>query len=107
MSVVKINAIKVNEGRGSELEARFAARAKEVETMPGFEGFELLRPIEGENRYFVYTRWESEEAFKAWVKSDAFKKGHRQASDDNGATPVAHGSELLAFEVVQKVETGI
>ena len=74
MSVVKINAIKVNEGRGSELAARFAARAKEVETMPGFEGFELLRPIEGENRYFVYTRWESEEAFKAWVKSDAFKK---------------------------------
>tara|TARA_Y100001936_G_C16076389_1_gene674292 strand:+ start:1001 stop:1324 length:324 start_codon:yes stop_codon:yes gene_type:complete len=104
MSVVKINAIEVSEGRGGELEARFAARAGEVESMPGFEGFELLRPTEGENRYFVYTRWESEEAFKAWVKSDAFKKGHRQASADRGEAPVAHGSKLLAFEVVQKVE---
>ena len=60
MSIVKINAIEVPEGRGAELEARFSARAGEVEKMPGFEGFELLRPVEGETRYFVYTRWESE-----------------------------------------------
>lgn len=104
MSVVKINAIEVSQGRGPELEARFAARAREVESMPGFEGFELLRPTEGESRYFVYTRWESEDAFNAWVKSDAFKNGHRQAAKDKGEAPVAHGSRLLAFEVVQKVE---
>ncbi|HEX6311130.1 MAG TPA: antibiotic biosynthesis monooxygenase, partial [Acidimicrobiia bacterium] len=58
MSVVKINAIEVPEGMGPELEERFAKRAREVENMPGFEGFELLRPVEGESRYFVYTRWE-------------------------------------------------
>ena len=101
MSVVKINAIEVAEGRGPELEKRFADRAKEVEQMPGFEGFELLRPVEGETRYFVYTRWASEEAFLAWVKSDAFQKGHRQAQADRGQTgTVAHGSSLLGFEVV-------
>ena len=103
MSVVKINAIAVGEGRGEELEKRFASRASEVETMPGFEGFELLRPTQGETRYFVYTRWESEEAFQAWVGSDAFKRGHRQAAADRGEQPVAHGSDLLSFEVVQKV----
>ena len=65
MSVVKINAIEVAPGRGPELEERFARRAAEVETWPGFESFELLRPVEGETRYFVYTRWESEEAFRA------------------------------------------
>ena len=63
MSVVKINAINVPEGMGPELERRFAERAKVVETMPGFEGFELLRPTGGETRYFVYTRWDSEESF--------------------------------------------
>lgn len=104
MSVVKINAIEVGPGRGEELEKRFAARAGEVEKMPGFEGFELLRPIEGETRYFVYTRWESEEAFQAWVNSDAFKVGHRQARKEGGKDTVAHGSALLEFEVVMKTE---
>ena len=31
--------------------------------MQGFEGFELLRPVEGDHRYYVYTRWRSEEDF--------------------------------------------
>ena len=37
MSVVKINAIEVPEGMGEQLEERFAARAKVVEGMPGFQ----------------------------------------------------------------------
>jgi heme oxygenase (mycobilin-producing) len=105
MAVVKINAIDVAEGRGPELEARFAKRASEVETMPGFLSFELLRPVEGETRYFVYTRWESEEAFRSWVESAAFRRGHAQAAADSGGA-VAHGSSLLAFEVVQQVSKG-
>lgn len=102
MSVVKINAIEVGPDRGPELEKRFEARAKEVEQMPGFEGFELLRPVEGESRYFVYTRWESEEAFQNWVNSPAFQHGHRQAAADKSPQPVAHDSVLLSFEVVLK-----
>lgn len=122
MSVVKINAIEVPEGRGEELEARFRARAGEVEKMEGFESFELLRPVEGETRYFVYTRWESEEAFQAWLHSDAFTKGHAGASGGSSeptegghghgeghpgghgsSGPVGTGSALLGFEVVMQV----
>ena len=69
MSVVKINAIAVPEGMGPELEQRFAARARSVEQMPRFEDFQLLRPVEGEDRYFVYTRWDSEESFQTWVET--------------------------------------
>ena len=97
MSVVKINAISVPEGMGGELEKRFAARARLVETMPGFEGFELLRPVTGESRYFVYTRWADEESFQGWVSSQAFGQGHAQA---DGPRPVAQHADLLAFEVV-------
>jgi heme-degrading monooxygenase HmoA len=100
MSVVKINAIAVPEGMGPELEKRFAARAGEVEKQEGFEGFELLRPVEGDDRYFVYTRWASEEAFQAWVSSQAFGQGH---AGGDGKPPVASGSALLAFEVVTTV----
>ena len=101
--VVKINALDVAPGKGAELEERFARRAAEVESMPGFLGFELLRPVEGETRYFVYTRWESEAAFRAWVESPAITCGHAQAARDSGGA-VAHGSALLSFEVVQKVD---
>jgi heme-degrading monooxygenase HmoA len=104
MSVVKINAIAVADGMGDQLEERFAKRAAEVEKMPGFEGFELLRPMGGEKRYFVYTRWDSEESFQAWVNSESFTRGHAQAAAAAGQKPVAHGSELIEFEVVQKVD---
>jgi heme-degrading monooxygenase HmoA len=103
MSVVKINAIAVPEGGGPELEKRFAARAKAVEGMPGFQGFELLRPVEGQTRYFVYTRWESEQAFQSWVQSEAFQLGHAQSSQASAQAPVGTGSALLAFEVVERV----
>jgi heme-degrading monooxygenase HmoA len=103
MSVVKINAITVPEGAGAELEARFAARAGAVEQAPGFEAFELLRPVEGESRYFVYTRWASEEAYQAWVSSPAFAHGHRGAgAHGGGQAPVGTGAALLAFEVVTR-----
>jgi heme-degrading monooxygenase HmoA len=102
MSVVKINAIEVPEGMGPELEKRFAARAKAVDGMAGFEGFQLLRPTGGsEKRYFVVTQWRSEEDFLAWVKSPAFHHGHA-AAEAHAADPqpVATGSEVLSFEVV-------
>jgi heme-degrading monooxygenase HmoA len=100
MSVVKIIAISVPPGAGPELEARFAARAGAVESMPGFEEFQLLRPVEGDDRYFVYTRWDTEESFQSWVQSQAFGQGHARAESPDGK-PVSTGAHLLAFEVVQ------
>ncbi|MFF5173110.1 antibiotic biosynthesis monooxygenase family protein [Micromonospora sp. NPDC000089] len=101
MAVVKINAIDVPPGAGEELEKRFAARAGAVENSPGFLGFELLRPVTGESRYFVYTRWETEEAYQAWAAGSS-----RAAHGGDGGEqrrPVASGATLLEFEVVQQV----
>ncbi|GAA2358235.1 antibiotic biosynthesis monooxygenase [Dactylosporangium salmoneum] len=99
MAVVKINAIEVPEGAGPELERRFGARHGAVEDAPGFLGFELLRPTAGETRYFVYTKWESEEHFQAWANGPA-----REAHSGERAKPVATGSSLLEFEVVQRAD---
>lgn len=103
MSIVKINAITVPEGMGGELEARFAKRAHQVEGVDGFEGFELLRPLGGETRYYVYTRWRSEEDFQRWVSSREFTKGHSQSDPGSQRRPVGVASELLSFEVVEHV----
>lgn len=94
MSIVKINAISVPEGAGPELEARFIARKQAVDNSPGFEGFQLLRPVKGEDRYFVVTRWADEESYAAWRDGDA------RAAHGGGRKPVASGAELLEFEVV-------
>jgi len=133
MSVVKINAITVPEGMGPQLEERFANRARMVEDFDGFEDFQLLRPVEGETRYFVYTRWSSEEQFQAWLNSQDFVKGHANAGDSgghpggqagghqggghgggqggghgggHGGGPVSQSAEVLSFEVVEHVVKG-
>lgn len=97
MAVVKINAIEVPEGAGEELEKRFAARLGAIDNQPGFLGFELLRPVTGENRYFVYTKWASQEDFDAWANGPA-KAAHAQENKQ----PVSSGASLLEFEVVQE-----
>jgi heme oxygenase (mycobilin-producing) len=113
-SVVKINVLTVSAEMREEFERRFAGRAGLVESADGFEHFELLRPVEGTDRYMVYTRWRSEEDFQRWTESQSFSKGHAQAAADAQAAggtgqaaghghggPAATGSELWSFEIVQ------
>ena len=103
MTVIRINAISVPAEGGPELEERFRKRLGPVDEQPGFLSFDLLRPTgENEQRWFVMTRWESEEAFRAWVESTAFRHGH--AKSEGGGRPVATGSELLEFEVALSSE---
>ena len=98
MAVVKINAIEVPDGSaGEELERRFAARLGAVDGAPGFLGFELLRPISGETRYFVLTRWADDESFRAWMSGPA-----QAAHAGQRGKPVGTGATLLEFEVVQQ-----
>lgn len=98
---MKINAIAVPPQAGPELEKRFAARAGAVEGSPGFLGFQLLRPVAGDDRYFVVTHWADEESFAAWRDGDG-----RAAHAGERAKPVATGADLLEFEVVMDVRPG-
>jgi heme-degrading monooxygenase HmoA len=93
MSVVVINALKVPADSGPELESRFAARKHSVDGSPGFEGFQLLRPVAGDDRYFVYTQWATREDFENW-------RAQRASHDHSSKEPVATGMDLLEFEVV-------
>jgi heme-degrading monooxygenase HmoA len=98
MSFVAINVLTVPPAMRETLEQRFASRAGEVDRMDGFEAFELLRPVEGQDRYLVYTRWDSEASFRAWTESQAFTRGHAQAA---AGGPAASASELWTFEVAE------
>ena len=103
MSYVAINVLTVPDGAEATLEQRFAARQGAVDSAPGFERFELLRPLEGTSNYLVYTRWRSEADFTAWRESQSFGAGHAQATErPEAARPAATGSTVWAFEVVQE-----
>ena len=94
MSVVAINTLTVPEPARAELEKRFAARKHSVDNAPGFEGFQLLRPVSGGDRSFVYTQWATKEDFENWR---AGRSGHEAST---GQKPVSAAAELLEFEVV-------
>ncbi|MFG3257778.1 antibiotic biosynthesis monooxygenase family protein [Streptomyces sp. NPDC048172] len=109
MSIVKINVLTVSEEQRETLEKRFASRAGVVESSDGFEWFELLRPVEGTDRYLVYTRWRDEAAFEAWMSGPA-KAAHQGGGQSSGGgesgeqpkRPAASGAEAWTFEVVQQ-----
>ena len=98
MSFVAINVLTVPPAMRDTLEQRFGARAGEVEKMDGFQHFELLHPLEGQDSYLVYTRWDSEEHFQAWVSSEAFGRGHAKASSEG---PAATDSSVWTFAIAQ------
>ena len=95
MTFVNITALTIPENAGAEIERRFAARKRAVDRAEGFAGFELLRPVIGENRYFVVTRWASRENYDAWV---ATRDTSAHTSDERRGMSI----ELLGFEVVQR-----
>ena len=102
MTVIKINAITVPADSGDELAKRFAARAGAVDDQPGFEGFELLKPTDDRTQWLVVTRWQDEESFQAWMSSQSFQHGHKDASERAGGEPqkpVGISSELWSYTV--------
>ena len=100
MSVVKINAVTVPEEQRARFEERFRGRAGAVEKTPGFEWFELLRPVEGTDQYLVYTRWSSEEAYEAWQSGQGFARAHA-GGGDTPAPAAAASSHLWSYEVLE------
>lgn len=93
MSYVVVNALSVPTDQAETLEQRFAARAGMVDQAPGFEHFELLRPVSGTDTYLVYTRWDSQESYQKWLDSQDFAGSH------GGGRPAATDSSIWEFEV--------
>jgi heme-degrading monooxygenase HmoA len=73
---VVCNRVKVNPVHTEVFEQLFLSRAHAVDQMPGFKGFQLLRPAKPSDSYVVMVTWEAKEYYQAWIKSDAFKQGH-------------------------------
>jgi heme-degrading monooxygenase HmoA len=72
MSVVRIFAIKVEEGLGEGVERLLAARAQAYLSQDGFERLELLEPTDGRPTWLFITRWADADSFDRYINSPAF-----------------------------------
>ena len=104
MSYVVNNRIHVTQGYEREFEARFRARAGEIDKQPGFVAMRVLRPQGNQAPYVVETEWDSQEAFRAWVGSEDFKRAH---ANPLPAEATGEGGGLEQFEVVEGTVAGV
>ncbi|TLF47811.1 antibiotic biosynthesis monooxygenase [Halomonas urmiana] len=101
MSYIVNNRIYVTPGFEDEFEARFRARAGQIDTQPGLKAMRVLRPQGNQAPYVVETEWQSQAAFRAWVGSDDFKRAH---ADPLPPEATAEGGGIEQFEVVEGTE---
>lgn len=98
-----MNRFRVKPGQEAAFEAVWTGRDSHLERVAGFKSFHLLKgpQKDGYRLYASHTFWESEDAFKAWTKSEAFRMAHKDAG---GHSEMYLGPpELEIFESVQEI----
>ena len=73
------NRIFVASEYAEQFEEAFRQRAGLVDGMPGFISNQVLRPVNPGDPYIVFTLWDTRKDFEAWIRSDAFTRGHARS----------------------------
>jgi heme-degrading monooxygenase HmoA len=97
---IAMNRFRIARGFEDGFEALWRTRESQLDGVPGFRDFHLLRgpSSESETLYASHTTWDSREAFEAWTRSEAFQKAHAQARAPKG-TYLSHPA-FEGFEAV-------
>lgn len=103
---IAMNRFTVTAENAEAFEALWLGRDSHLKSMDGFVEFHMLKGPEAEDGtrlYASHTVWSSEETFRAWTRSDAFRAAHKNA----GSTAKLHvGSPLFeGFSVIQQIES--
>ncbi len=97
---IAMNHFNVNPDRGSEFEDMWRARESQLQSVPGFMQFALLKG-ETAGDYISHTTWESKDAFQGWAQSDAFRAAHSGGGPPEGVVlghPQANFYEAVIVE---------
>ena len=76
---VAMNQFHVAKDREGDFERIWKERESYLRDVPGFVRFALLRS-DSAGEYISHSVWHDRDAFLAWTQSEAFVKGHAQAS---------------------------
>ncbi|MEV0677711.1 antibiotic biosynthesis monooxygenase [Actinosynnema sp. NPDC050436] len=76
---VATNRLFVPEDRAEEFEAHFRENMRTyLPGVPGLRRSTLLRPTRPDQPYVSVNEFDTEEDFKAWVRSDSFREAHKR-----------------------------
>lgn len=97
---IAMNRFRIALGRESVFEELWKSRDSQLDGVPGFREFHLLKgPSDDEaTLYASHTVWKSQADFEAWTQSEAFRRAHAQARAPAG-TYLGH-PRFEGFEVV-------
>ncbi|MEJ8475562.1 antibiotic biosynthesis monooxygenase family protein [Roseibium algae] len=97
-----MNRFKVNVGQEEAFETVWRERDSQLEKVPGFKSFNLMKGAEDEDAaivlYASHTIWASKEDFTAWTKSDHFRTAHKNAGSNKhlyAGPPKFEGFEMV------------
>ncbi len=78
---IAMNRFRVARGKEAAFEEMWTSRESHLQGVPGFVVFHLLKgPAQEDHTLFAsHTMWADEEAFRAWTRSEAFRKAHAGA----------------------------
>ena len=98
---IAMNRFTVAAQNEQEFEALWIGRDSQLNTLPGFVEFHMLKGPEenGLRLYSSHTVWANKANFEAWTKSEQFRKAHARAGNDRPLNILGH-PEFEGFEVV-------
>jgi len=99
---IAMNRFQVVKGEEATFEQVWAERDSQLDLVPGFIKFHLLKGPEAEDHtlYSSHTLWKDRSAFEDWTKSEAFRRAHAGAGDRKKLY-LGH-PQFEGFEVVQE-----
>jgi heme-degrading monooxygenase HmoA len=103
---IAMNRFRVKKGSEQAFEKVWLSRDSQLNKVPGFVEFHLLKGPEHEDftLYASHTIWQNQSAFEAWTKSEAFRAVHKDAGQ-NKPLYIDH-PQFEGFEVRQTVHRG-
>jgi heme-degrading monooxygenase HmoA len=103
---IAMNRFRVKKGSEQAFEKVWLSRDSQLNKVPGFVEFHLLKGPEHEDftLYASHTVWQNQSAFEAWTKSEAFRAVHKDAGQ-NKPLYIDH-PQFEGFEVRQTVGRG-
>ncbi|MCU5745108.1 heme oxygenase [Staphylococcus sp. SQ8-PEA] len=101
---VVTNRLQVKTGYATKMAPMFT-KNNGIKEMKGFIRIEVWK-VQTDNDYedlYVNTWWKSEDDFKGWVNSDAFKNAHRKSKPDSEESPVL-SNEIVKADVLEQLK---
>ena len=100
---IAMNRFKVKKGSEEAFEKVWASRDSQLDRMPGFIEFHLLKGPEADDYtlYSSHTLWQSQASFVAWTKSDEFRAAHARAGNESTGSLYLEHPKFEGFEIRQ------